>query len=233
MSRADPLSGAYPSSVITCAHAVAPEMHRASSGIGPPAGAAEMAVVDPQQVAPCLSRRPARPLSPPPPLPAERRASTRCRRRLSGVHPGSASIASGSGGWSGGPGRSDRLSWSVCGVWRSLVARPSGGRKVAGSSPVTPTRERLSRGCEGRSVVSGPARRRVRRHVPGRGTQPDTSRGSSADVQRPAPVMPAAAGGPARGRDRCLAGASACSETWASTGTWTESSRSADLGQPA
>ena len=26
------------------------------------------------------------------------------------------------------------------GLWRSLVARPSGGRKVAGSSPASPTR---------------------------------------------------------------------------------------------
>ena len=28
---------------------------------------------------------------------------------------------------------------TVFGVWRSLVARPSGGRKVAGSNPATPT----------------------------------------------------------------------------------------------
>ena len=27
----------------------------------------------------------------------------------------------------------------VSGLWRSLVARPSGGRKVAGSSPASPT----------------------------------------------------------------------------------------------
>ncbi len=26
------------------------------------------------------------------------------------------------------------------GLWRSLVARPSGGRKVAGSSPASPTK---------------------------------------------------------------------------------------------
>ena len=29
------------------------------------------------------------------------------------------------------------------GLWRSLVARPSGGRKVAGSSPASPTRMAL------------------------------------------------------------------------------------------
>ena len=28
----------------------------------------------------------------------------------------------------------------MSGLWRSLVARPSGGRKVAGSSPASPTR---------------------------------------------------------------------------------------------
>ena len=28
------------------------------------------------------------------------------------------------------------------GLWRSLVARPSGGRKVAGSSPASPTNTR-------------------------------------------------------------------------------------------
>ena len=27
------------------------------------------------------------------------------------------------------------------GLWRSLVARPSGGRKVAGSSPASPTKQ--------------------------------------------------------------------------------------------
>ena len=32
----------------------------------------------------------------------------------------------------------------ICvGVWRSLVARTAGGREVAGSSPVTPTIEKL------------------------------------------------------------------------------------------
>jgi hypothetical protein len=30
------------------------------------------------------------------------------------------------------------------GLWRSLVARPSGGRKVAGSSPASPTNNRLA-----------------------------------------------------------------------------------------
>ncbi len=31
------------------------------------------------------------------------------------------------------------------GLWRSLVARPSGGRKVAGSSPASPTILKIAR----------------------------------------------------------------------------------------
>ena len=31
------------------------------------------------------------------------------------------------------------------GLWRSLVARPSGGRKVAGSSPASPTKQQHAR----------------------------------------------------------------------------------------
>ncbi len=31
------------------------------------------------------------------------------------------------------------------GLWRSLVARPSGGRKVAGSSPASPTINKTAR----------------------------------------------------------------------------------------
>ena len=33
------------------------------------------------------------------------------------------------------------------GLWRSLVARPSGGRKVAGSSPASPTKYMLPLRC--------------------------------------------------------------------------------------
>jgi hypothetical protein len=34
-----------------------------------------------------------------------------------------------------------RYEHAMFGLWRSLVARPSGGRKVAGSSPASPTTE--------------------------------------------------------------------------------------------
>jgi hypothetical protein len=38
-----------------------------------------------------------------------------------------------------------RLHWASAGAWRSLVAHPAGGRKVAGSNPVAPTSFRLGR----------------------------------------------------------------------------------------
>ena len=37
------------------------------------------------------------------------------------------------------PCRENRYERHIVGLWRSLVARPSGGRKVAGSSPASPT----------------------------------------------------------------------------------------------
>lgn len=38
----------------------------------------------------------------------------------------------------------------IVGLWRSLVARPSGGRKVAGSSPASPTIFKTARPFLGR-----------------------------------------------------------------------------------
>ena len=40
-----------------------------------------------------------------------------------------------------------RYEHAMFGLWRSLVARPSGGRKVAGSSPASPTTEFMKRSC--------------------------------------------------------------------------------------
>ena len=39
------------------------------------------------------------------------------------------------------------------GLWRSLVARPSGGRKVAGSSPASPTITQIARTLGMRAFV--------------------------------------------------------------------------------
>ncbi len=39
------------------------------------------------------------------------------------------------------------------GLWRSLVARPSGGRKVAGSSPASPTKQHYARALGMRAFV--------------------------------------------------------------------------------
>jgi hypothetical protein len=54
-----------------------------------------------------------------------------------------------------------RYEHAMFGLWRSLVARPSGGRKVAGSSPASPTTEFSKRsypiGC-GRFVFNAAAR---------------------------------------------------------------------------
>ncbi len=43
-----------------------------------------------------------------------------------------------------------RYETAFVGLWRSLVARPSGGRKVAGSSPASPTNFKSARPLTGR-----------------------------------------------------------------------------------
>ena len=43
-----------------------------------------------------------------------------------------------------------RYETAIVGLWRSLVARPSGGRKVAGSSPASPTISKTARPGKGR-----------------------------------------------------------------------------------
>jgi hypothetical protein len=35
------------------------------------------------------------------------------------------------------------LQKKICGAWRSLVARPAGGREVVGSNPAAPTKYKL------------------------------------------------------------------------------------------
>ena len=57
------------------------------------------------------------------------------------------------GGFYACPQMQNRYERAEFGLWRSLVARPSGGRKVAGSSPASPTiqtalgRDRSGRFC--------------------------------------------------------------------------------------
>ncbi len=48
------------------------------------------------------------------------------------------------------PARENHYVRSPVGLWRSLVARPSGGRKVAGSSPASPTKFKTARPSFGR-----------------------------------------------------------------------------------